>query len=580
MYKVVTLTCVVAVVALVLLGMRGQDVRRPDEFVFNNGPEVNSLDPHRISWKHDIRIANALFEGLMVFVIDPPAPGEDVGQVRVEPGVAERYEVSDDGRVYTFHLRPDARWSDGRAITAKDFVWSWKRVMTPLTAADYASMMFVIRGARAYFDAMNAGADVSFDQVGLAALDDHTLQVTLENPTAYFLELAAFTPFMPVDRQCLERFVRDPGAERQGGIAIYDEAWTKPENLVCNGPFVLESHWFKYRMVLRRNPQYWGRDRIALDRITALAVEDRDAAMIAYESGRCEFIDAVPGGAARALMEMPPDRRRDDFFAVMSFGTYFYRFNCMSTAAGRPNPLADPRVRRAFAMVVDKQDIVDNVTGLRQPPATSLVPPGLVVRDGEGRPHEYVPPPGLRRDVQEARRLLAEAGYADPKDLGEIVLMFNTGYGHEPIAERLRATWQRELGVTVVFSRKDGGAFGQALKRRTDKEWHLGRSTWFGDYRDPSTFLDSYVTGDGNNDCGYSNPEFDRLVRAASATADQAERMRLFRQAETILVEQDAAIVPIYFYVEMSMIRPRVRGAWSNMMGTVMLRQISLEGGQ
>jgi len=577
MHKVVLSACAAILIALV-----ATTVWRPHagvaDFTFINGPEVNSLDPHVISWKHDIRISNALFEGLMAFVVSPPADGERMGRLGLAQGVAERVETSADGLVYTFHLREGARWSNGEAVTAEHFRWSWQRVMTPLTGADYVGLMFVIRGARDYYDALRAAEPASFDDVGVKVVDLRTLEVTLAAPCAFFLELTAFPTYFPVYPPLLGGHPQtEGGVAAQNGIALYDASrWTLPEHLICNGPFILRSHWYKREMVLQRNDTYWDRSNVALQRVVSLAIDDDNAALHAYESGSCDLITSLPPAAARALTATRQADRREDFYRTTSYGTYYYRFNCQPTAAGRPNPLADPRVRRALAMAVTKQDIVD-VTGGQQPVAESFIPPGLTVTDRSGAPAPYRSAPGLPQDAAAARKLLAEAGYPKGQGFGDVRLMYNTGYGHEPVAQRLASIWQTELGLTVVLLPKDTNAFGEALKKPDGKIWHIGRSGWFGDYRDPSTFLDMFVTGDGNNDCGYSNADFDAFMRAAATEPDQSKRMELFARAEKLAVIDEAAIVPLYHYVEYYMIRPHVRGAWPNQMGYTLLKQISVE---
>jgi oligopeptide transport system substrate-binding protein len=514
---------------------------------------------------------------LMAFKVDPPPAGERVGQLSLTSGVAERYELSEDGRTYTFHLRQGAHWSNGQPVTAGDFRWSWQRVMTPATAADYATMMFHIAGARAYYRALADGGPASFADVGVRAVDDRTLEVRLEDPCAYFLELTAFPTFFPVYRPLLERHAESSSRPANfDGVATYKDAWTSPQEIVTNGPFVLKDHWYKRQIVLDKNPQYWDRANVALKQVRALAIEDSKASLHAYESGNCQYIDSLPLPAVRALTDGTAGKARDDFYRVTTFGTYFYRFNCQPTAGGQPNPLADPRIRRALAMAIDRKDIVA-VAGGRQEPASTFIPPGLVMQDRQGRPVVYRGPAGQAFDVSAARKLLAEAGYPGGAGLGEIRLMYNAGFGHEAIAQRLQAMWKEQLGVQVTFLVKDGAAFGQALKKKELKEWHVGRGSWFGDYRDPTTFLDMFLTGDGNNDCGYSNPRFDDLMRQGSREPDAAARMALYRQAEQIAIDEDAAIVPLYHYVEYFMIAPGVQGAWPNQMSYLVLKQVKVE---
>ena len=364
MHKAVVIICFVALAVLVAATV-GRDAEGRADFTFNNDLEVNSLDPHVISWKHDIRIANALFEGLMAFEVVPPAGDDRIGRLGLTHGVAERVDVSDDRLTYTFHLRPDARWSNGEAVTAEQFRWSFQRVLTPLTAADYVALMFVMDGARAYYEALAAGRTASFDDVGVRVIDGRTLEVRLAAPCPYFLELTAFPTFFPVYPPSLAAHRKTDGAVGpQGGIADYDASgWTRPGELVSNGPFVLESHWYRRQIVLGRNEHYWDRAHVACGRIVALAIDDNNAALNAYESGICDMITSLPLAAARALTAQTGEPRRGDYIRSTSFGTYFYRFNCQPTAAGRANPFADPRVRRAFAMAVDKADITA-VTGV------------------------------------------------------------------------------------------------------------------------------------------------------------------------------------------------------------------------
>ncbi len=581
MYKVVISACLLLIAALVgLTVVGGDDADGEVDFVFNNGAEVHSFDIHRISWMGDIRIANALFEGLMAFRIEPPAPGETLGRVTTVPGVAADHpEVSNDGLVYTFRIRQDARWSNGEPVRAEDFVWSWRRLMTPQTGSDYAFLTFVIRGAKEYFDALKnwtKGQDVpAFDGVGVKATDSRTVVVELNAPTGYFLDLMAFAPFMPAHPPLLAEH-RDPEAPVLNGIGMYRESWTTPGVIVSNGPYVLTGRRFKRDMLLEKNPHYWDRANVKLNRVRALVIENSNTAFKAYQSGMCDWVGSVPGGAARAIAALPREERPADYSSSHALATYYYRFNCTDTASGRANPLADPRVRRALAMCVDKQDIVTNVTGRHEPTAGSFVPPGLTVTDLAGTRYRYTSPEGLRRDVKAAKKLLAEAGYASGADLGEIRLLFNTSNDHRPIAERVASVWQRDLGIDVVLDMRDKVAFGEALKA-SDKPWHVARAVWYGDYADPENFLSMFATGNGNNDCGYSNTDVDAKLAAAADTGDQARRMRLLADAEGIIVGEEAAILPLYHVIGQSMVRPSVQGAWPNLMRMFLLKQISVE---
>lgn len=556
------------------VGCGGDDEARPD-LIFNNGPEVHSLDPHVISWRHDVRISHALFEGLMTSVIDPPAEGEALGRIRTVPGAAESVDVSDDGTVYTFHIRPDAKWSNGEPVTAEQFRWSWQRVLTPATAADYVGMLYVIDGAQEYYEALVAGEPASFDDVGVKVIDERTLEVTLRAPTGYFVELTAFPTFFPVYRPLLERFALEGNAS--DGIGRFGRGWMEPGVLVGNGPYVLAEHDFKQRMLLHRNEHYWDRANVALETIEALAIEENAAGYNAYESGGSRIQDGLPDGVARSIMELPPEDRPAGFRGVPALATYYYRFNCTPTADGQPNPLADPNVRRALVMAVDRAEIPAEVTGIDEPVATSFVPPTLTVVSSDGETVRYQPPASsLPFDPHGARELLAAAGYPGGEGLGEIRLMYNVGNRHQPIAEAVARMWATNLGVEVVLDGRDTSAFGQASKAE-QKQWHVARSGWFADYQDPSTFLEMFYSTDGNNDCGYVNAEVDRLISAAAVEPDQRRRMDLYRQAEDIIVNQEAAILPLFHYVDLFMIDPSLQGAYPNVLGRIMLRQLSVE---
>ncbi|MCX6967932.1 MAG: peptide ABC transporter substrate-binding protein [Verrucomicrobia bacterium] len=467
------------------------------DLVFLNGAEPETLDPALITGQPEGRIADALFEGLTTF----DAAAKPV------PGVAQWWEISPDSRVYTFHLRPDARWSNGERVTADDFVRSWRRVLDPVTGSEYASQLYTVRNGRAF----NEGKLRDFAQVGVRALDPCTLEVTLENPTPYFLDLCALVTLLPVHAASLERFPDD---------------WTKPGKLIGNGAYLLADWRINDRIRLAKNSHYWNREKVALRTIDVLPISKANTAFNFYASGQADLLmdkGLVPN---QLLDEL---KKRLDFHAAPFLGVYFLRFNCT-----RP-PFNDPRVRRAFGLVIEKRLLVDKITRAGEKPADSLTPPGT---------GGYEPPHGPARDPDQARALLAQAGYPGGKGFPRVGYLYSEGELNEALAVELQAMFQRELGVSLDLQRQEWKVY---LRSMSSLDYDLCRASWVGDYNDPNTFLGCFVTNDGNNRTGWSNPQYDALLAAAAREPDR--RFELFRQAEHLLVSEQAPICPLYYYV-------------------------------
>jgi oligopeptide transport system substrate-binding protein len=511
-------------VAAVLVAYRTQGP--PADLVWTAGPEVATLDPAKMTALQDGRVAAALFEGLTV--LDPR-------DLKPRPGVAERWEVSPDGLTYTFHLR-EAKWSDGAPVTADDFAWSWRRVLDPATAAEYAYMLYPIRGAQAYYDEMQkTGGKGDWSKVGVRVEDPRRLVVELEQPCAYFLDLTAFSTYLPV---------RADGIERHG------ERWTFPPDLISNGPYRLAEWRFRSRMRWEKNPHYWNAAAVPLERIELRAFEDSNTALQAYETEAVDLTAAVPGLAIEPLLEERNAGKRSDVLYAVNFGTYFYRFNCTKP------PLTDARVRRALALAIDRQAIIERAARGGQQPAFVLVPPGVA---------GYVSPPGFVEDVEAAKRLLAEAGYAGGRGLPELAVLINKSVDHVRVAEMLQQQWRDRLGIRVRIEQVEWKVFLDTVQRL---EYQVARGSWYGDYIDPNTFLDMFVTGGGNNQTGWSSAAYDALIaRAARETAPKA-RLKTFAEAETILL-REAPIFPIYVYTTTMLARPGLAGVEANLMNRI-----------
>jgi len=511
-------------VAAVLVAYRTQGP--PADLVWTAGPEVATLDPAKMTALQDGRVAAALFEGLTV--LDPR-------DLKPRPGVADRWEVSPDGLTYTFHLR-EAKWSDGAPVTAADFAWSWRRVLDPATAAEYAYMLYPIRGAKAYYDEMQkTGGKGDWSKVGVRVEDPRRLVVELEQPCAYFLDLTAFSTYLPV---------------RADGIEQHGERWTFPPDLISNGPYRLAEWRFRSRMRWEKNPHYWNAAAVPLERIELRAFEDSNTALQAYETEAVDLTAAVPGLAIEPLLEERNAGKRSDVLYAVNFGTYFYRFNCTKP------PLTDARVRRALALAIDRQAIIERAARGGQQPAFVLVPPGVA---------GYVSPPGFVEDVEAAKRLLAEAGYPGGRGLPELAVLINKSVDHVRVAEMLQQQWRDRLGIRVRIEQVEWKVFLDTVQRL---EYQVARGSWYGDYIDPNTFLDMFVTGGGNNQTGWSSAAYDALIARAARETDPKARLKTFAEAETILL-REAPIFPIYVYTTTMLARPGLAGVEANLMNRI-----------
>jgi oligopeptide transport system substrate-binding protein len=606
------------------------------DFAFANGTEPRTLDPGHATGEPEGRIIDALFEGLTA---------RDPATLEPGPGVAESWSISEDGRRYEFQLRADARWSDGSPVRARDFAWSWRRLLEPSHGAEYAYLLHGVRHAEALhlarararrlreeslpaFDALCAAhagpipeaewrdfvaaqdlllaLDLAEDPLvrrllrrrsgparslraplraalvaeadahdaraaaaeahfgideGAFAADEHRFVVELAAPIPYFLDLTAFYPTFPVPRTLVE---------------AHPEDWFLPGRIVGNGAFVLEAWRVGDRIRLARSPTYWGREGVSLGRVDALPVENPVTALNLYLTGAIDWVPRTPGDLAEVLRERP------DHYSAPTLVVYYYRVNT------RRPPLDDARVRHALALAIDRESLVRDVLRLGQLAALHMVPPGL--------PGYERPPSGIGFDPERARALLAEAGYPGGRGFPEIGILYNTLEDHRKIAELVADQLARTLGIRVKPYNQEWQSY---LATTRAGDYDLSRASWIGDYLDPNTFLDIWVSNGGNNQTGWGDPLYDRLIRAAGdveayarmpffdgfaeperarqllasfEAARGAERPKaglrlhqgLLREAEAILVQRAFPVIPIYFHVSSGLVAPRVLGfhAW------------------
>ena len=509
-----------------------QRTRSDNTYLFGGGAEPESIDPGLAYDSPGLEIARNLFEGLMRY---------DPRTLEPLPGVAERWEKSEDGRRYLFRLRPDARWSNGRPVVAEDFVYAWRRVLDPRTAAQYAALLWDIENGKAFAEGRAAA-----EAVGVRALDERTLEVRLERPVPWFLDLLAFAPFYPVPREAVEAH----------GIR-----WTRPENIVTNGPFHLGSWQISYQIELVRSPTYWDREKVSLDRAVAIISDDNHAMVRLFRAGALDWLGADNRPPVEYLSFLA---NKKDYRANPELGSYFYWFNLRDDRGD--SPLRDKRVRQALNLAIDKEAIVRFVTRGGERAARTVVP-DLFERFG------YRPPAAPGHDPERARRLLAEAGYGPGgKPFPTLQLTYNTDDRHKQIAEAIQQMWREELGIRVALENQEWKVF---MNNRNEGFFEIARAGWIGDFQDPYTFLAQFLSDSEMNEARWSNADYDRLVREALTEEDDARRYALYAQAEAILIDE-LPVLPLYYYSKQTLIGSWVEGWYPNSQDIHPLRDIRL----
>jgi oligopeptide transport system substrate-binding protein len=505
---------------------------RTQTLLVGNRAEPADLDPETITTYTDDHIAYALFEGLTKL---------DAKTSAAVPDLAESWDVSPDGKTYTFHLRPEARWSDGTPVTAEDFVYSFHRILSPAFGSLYSYMLWPLKNAEAF----NTGKVTDFSTVGVKALNAVTLQVSLEKPTPYLPALATHNTWLPVQKATIEKFGR---MDEKG------TRWTRAGNLVGNGAFLLKEWTPNARIVVVKNPLYWDAANTRLNRIEFFPLERSDIEDLNFRSGQLHTTYGLPMAKVAAYrLHKPVDFRVDpvlaDFFLFMN--------------VSRP-PLDNPKVRLALACGVDRDALMRDVTYGVYLPVRCLTAPNC---------GGYTCRTQIPDDFAKARQLLAEAGYPGGRGLPSMEVQTGQDEVSLRLIEAIQAMWVKELGVHITIAQMETKTLYQ---NQQTKDYSIGLSGWQADYADPNTFLGTMVTGGGNNYAGWSNKEFDRLIEEAANTADNARRMEIFQKAEAILLG-DTPIVPIYVQPNVYAINPAVRGWTTTVVGFHEWNRIWLE---
>ncbi|MGD1084700.1 MAG: peptide ABC transporter substrate-binding protein [Verrucomicrobiota bacterium] len=486
-----------------------------------NGAEPAGLDPQVETGQPEHNVMMALFEGL----VDPdPKDNSPV------PGVAERWDISPDGKVYVFHLRKEARWSNGDPVTARDFLESYHRILMPALGAQYSYMLYPVTNAEAF----NLGKITNYDAVGFKAPDDSTFVVTLSGPTPYLLAMMVHNAWYPVPLSTIKKY---------GALDDPKNPWTRPENIVGNGPFILKEWKINSHILVVRNPTFWDAKSVRLNSIYFVPVDDQNTGERMFRSGQLHTQDQAPPSKVAFYRKNKPGLLAD----CPMLGTYYYRFNVTKP------PLNDKRVRQALAMSIDRRAITEMITRGGEIPAYCMTPP-----DTAG----YTAKAHLKEDPAAARQLLAEAGYPDGRGFPTIEVLFNTLDAHKAIAEALQQMWKKNLNINVTLHNEEWKVYLDSTQRL---DYAIARAGWIGDYDDPSSFLELCQTGGGNNETGWGNPEYDRLVQIGDSTRDPATRFEAYQKAEAILMDE-MPILPIYFYTSKRLIVPDVKGWYPNLL--------------
>jgi oligopeptide transport system substrate-binding protein len=497
-----------------------------------NGTEPETIDPQKSTGVTEANIEYELFEGLTTYSVD----GD------VVPGAAESWEISDDGKTYTFHLRKDGKWSNGDPVTAGDFVYAFRRLLDPALASDYAFIIDMVVNA----EQIRKGEEKDPTKLAVEAVDDHTLKISLKNSTPYFLGLLRHNSVLPVHQKSIE---------------AHPEDWTKPGNLVGNGAFTLSEWTPQASLTMVKNPNFHDAANVKLDKIVMYPTEDIAEELKRFQAGELHVTNDLPSEQIPWLKE----NMKDELSIEPYLGTYYYSINLTREPLGKQK-----EIREALAMAIDRELLIDKITQAGQMPAYAWVPPGLI-----GYTQAKISWADMPMDARLARakELMTAAGYGPDNPL-KFEILYNTSENHKKIAVAIQSMW-KAIGAEVTLNNQEWKVY---LETRDKKEFDVVRAAWIGDYADPQTFLTLFLSDAGEaNDAGFNNPDYDRLTKTAEAITDQPTRMKQLTEAEQIFLD-NLPIIPIYHYTTKHMISKKLSGWKFNILDFHLGRYISVEG--
>lgn len=495
-----------------------------------NGTEVATLDPSLATGQPEHRVLTDLFEGLIN--LDAKA--------NIVPGAAESWDISEDGKTYTFHIRKNALWSNGDPLNAQDFVYAWQRLVNPATASQYAFMLYPVVNAKA----INTGEITDLDQLGVKALDDKTFEVQLTTSTPYFLQLVTHYSAYPLHKATVEK---------------YGKEWTRVENMVGNGPFKMVEWVPQSRLVVQKSQTYYDKDLIKLDAVIFYPTEDQNSAIKRYRADEIDYLDSV----APEQLDWARENLTGEIFEVPTLSINFFGIN---TAI---EPFKDNiKLRQALVYAIDRDVLVDKVlkSGV---PAYSIVPPN--VNNYQHYTPDYEKLTQSER-VAEAKRLYAEAGYSEENPL-EMEILYNTAEVNKKVSVALAGMWQQVLGVKSTLTNKEWKVY---LQDRRNKQTQIFRAGWIGDYNDPTTFLDMFLPESDLNDVSFIDEKYVELLNAASQEIDLAKRAQILYDAEKLFTDS-YSLIPLNYKTDIFLVKPRVKGWYPNVMDVYMSRYAYIE---
>ena len=497
-----------------------------------NGAEPETLDPQKLTGVPEANIVYDLHEGLATL--------DQKGEAT--PGVAKSWDVSDDGRVYTFHLREDAKWSNGDPITAEDVVYTLRRIVDPKTAAEYAYIYAPIENAEDI-----TGGKTPVEQLGVEAVDPHTVKVTLKASTPYFIGLVAHTSAALVHKATVEKF---------------GDQWTRPGNSVSNGAYTFSEWTPQSQVVLVKNPNFHDATNVKIDKIIYYPTEDLAEEMKRFRAGELDITNDVPSDQ----IKWAEKNLTVEFHNSAYFGTYFYGINLTREPLG-----SNLNLRQALSMAIDRETLTDKITQGGELPAYSWVPPGVPAYQQQNLSFAKT---SQKERNEMAKKLYKEAGYGPDKPL-EVEILYNTSENHKKIAVAIANMWKKTLGVDAKLTNQEWKVY---LDSRDQKNYQVSRAGWIGDYLDPSNFMEQYMSTAGvSNFLAYNNPKYDEALKKAQVTADTAARLKLLEEAEATFVA-DMPLIPIYHYTNQHLISKRVVGWTDNLLGYNLTRYLSIMG--
>lgn len=501
----------------------------------NLGGEPQTIDPTIAIGNDSFAYASHVFEGLS---------SKDING-KIMEGSAYKWDISEDGLTYTFYIRTNAKWSDGKPLTANDFVYSWRRAVDPKVANKFSYLFEHIKNSMDI-----VAGKKSVNDLGVKAIDDYTFQVTLDSPTLYFLELITIPMFFPL---------------REDIIETNKEGWSlSPETYIGNGPFKMSERKIDEHIILEKNTNYWASSNVLPEKIVFVLMNNPTSSVAGIKAGTLQFSDKIPTQDIDAL-------KSEGLIKISPFlGTYYYAMNLTNDI------LKDVRIRKALTLAIDRNYIVEKITKGGETPAGAFVPYGMKDIEGDFRKKDYysLKPEDYKKNIEEAKKLMAEAGYENGKGFPVIEFKVDAQNNHIQIFEAIQEMWKQNLNIDTTMSQEEWAVYLQTVY--TDFNYVISRSGWTAEYNDPMTFLGIFLSYSSQNNTLYNSKNYDDLLKKAMSTVDQKARMESMHKAEDVLME-DMALIPIYYYTKVNLIDKNLKDVMFDPAGVYIFKYAYIE---